>query len=521
MRQWMSTPRQQAMVLALTVLMAFVVGAFVSRWLTPFPSGLTAQTTPSAPMTVAPPREALRIAEALQEAFGWVAQKVEPSTVTILAPRPSAPVFRFRFPPTPGPDPFEEFFRRFFERGIPSPEERPQERRQPSQSELAPRGSGVIVSADGYILTNRHVIDGVDRIVVALWDNQRFEAKLVGADEFTDIAVLKIEPGNTRLVPATLGDSDKVRVGDWAIALGNPFGLRQTMTVGVVSAIGRSPKETGAGIGYTEFIQTDAAINQGNSGGPLCNIRGEVIGINTAILSPTGGSIGIGFAIPINTAKFVMEQLLKRGKVVRGWLGVELRDVEDVPDPAALGLKELRGVVVEEVIPNSPAEKAGLKPKDVILEYNGTPIRNIAHLQSLVGRTAPGTTVSLKILRDGKEMTVNAQIGELTEEALAAATRRESEWRGLLVGELTDQLRRQLNLPDDVRGVVVLAVRSGSPAARAGIRQGDVITVIANQEIHSVADFVRVTRNIRPTRSVPVTLRRESGITMLVIPPEQ
>jgi serine protease Do len=200
---------------------------------------------------------------------------------------------------------------------------------------------------------------------------------------------------------------------------------------------------------------------------------------------------------------------------------VELQDVEDVPDPAALGLKELRGVIINDVIAGSPAEKAGLKPKDVILEYNGIPVRNIAHIQSLVGRTAPGTTVPLKILRDGKEMTVNVQIGELTEEALAAATSKESEWRGLLVGDLTDQLRRQLNLPDNVRGVVVLAVRQGSPAARAGIRQGDVITVIANQEIRSVADFIQVTRNIRPTRSVPVTIRRETGMTMIVIPPEQ
>jgi Do/DeqQ family serine protease len=517
MRQWMSTPRQQMTVLALTMLMAFVVGVLVSRWLSPFPSNLTAQTNPSTPTVTSPPKEALRVAEALQEAFAWVAQKVEPSTVTIMAPRLGAPALRFRFPPTPGPDPFEEFFRRFFERGIPEEPEGRQERSR----ELAPRGSGVIVSEDGYILTNRHVVEGVNRIVVALWNNQRFEAKLIGSDEFTDIAVLKIEPGNTRLVPATLGDSDKVRVGDWAIALGNPFGLRQTMTVGVVSALGRTPRETGASIGYTEFIQTDAAINQGNSGGPLCNIRGEVIGINTAILSPTGGSIGIGFAIPINTAKFVMEQLIKRGKVVRGWLGVELQDVEDVPDPAALGLKELRGVIINDVIAGSPAEKAGLKPKDVILEYNGIPVRNIAHIQSLVGRTAPGTTVPLKILRDGKEMTVNVQIGELTEEALAAATSKESEWRGLLVGDLTDQLRRQLNLPDNVRGVVVLAVRQGSPAARAGIRQGDVITVIANQEIRSVADFMQVTRNIRPTRSVPVTIRRETGMTMIVIPPEQ
>ncbi|GBC97729.1 Periplasmic pH-dependent serine endoprotease DegQ [bacterium HR17] len=516
MRRVWETPRGQMTVLALTVAVSLALGAMLSRLFLPLPSNLTAQTNPT---VAAPPRNALQVAESLQDAFAWVAERVEPSTVTVLAPRTRAPALRFRFPPTPEPDPFEEFFRRFFERGIPSPGERPQERSQPPQTELAPRGSGVIVSADGYILTNRHVIEGVDRIVIALWNNQRFEAKVVGADEFTDIAVLKIEPGGTRLVPAVLGDSDKVRVGDWAIALGNPFGLRQTMTVGVVSAIGRSPRETGAGIGYTEFIQTDAAINQGNSGGPLCNIRGEVIGINTAILSPTGGSIGIGFAIPINTAKFVMEQLLKRGKVVRGWLGVELMDVEQLPDPAALGLKELRGVVVNEVIPNSPAAQAGIKPQDVIVEYNGVPVRNIAHLQMLVGRTAPGTTVPIKIVRGGKELTVQVQIGELTEEALAAATG-SAEWRGMVVGELTPELRRQLNLPDDVKGVVVMAVRPGTPAAQAGIRQGDIVMVLANQEVSSVREFQRVTRTLRANRSVPVTIRRDNATTMLIVPPE-
>ncbi|MFN3421292.1 MAG: S1C family serine protease, partial [Armatimonadota bacterium] len=313
MKRWVESPRQQAMVLALTVIVAFSLGAFASRWLVPLAQNLTAQTnSPSVPN---PPEGALRVAEQLQEAFAWVARKVEPSTVTIMTPGPSVTRFRFRFPPMPGPDPFEEFFRRFFERGMPSPQE---EEGQSSQPELRPRGSGVIVSPDGYILTNRHVIEGVKRIVVALWNDRRFDAKVVGTDEVTDIAVLKIEPKDTKLVPATLGDSDKVRVGDWAIAVGNPFGLRQTMTVGIISAIGRRPMETGAEIGYTEFIQTDAAINPGNSGGPLCNIRGEVIGINTAISSPTGGNVGIGFAIPINTAKFVMEQLVKQGKVVRG-----------------------------------------------------------------------------------------------------------------------------------------------------------------------------------------------------------
>lgn len=513
MQRWIRSPRQQAMVLALTVVVAFSLGAFASRWLVPLSQNLTAQT--NAPIVSNPPENALKVAEQLQDAFAWVARKVEPSTVTIMTPSPSVRRFQFRFPPMPGPDPFEEFFRRFFERGIPSPQEE-----EPEQPRLRPRGSGVIVSPDGYILTNRHVIEGVSKIVVALWNDRRFDAKVVGTDEVTDIALLKIEPGDVRLVPATLGDSDKVRVGDWAIAVGNPFGLRQTMTVGIISAIGRRPMETGAGIGYTEFIQTDAAINPGNSGGPLCNIRGEVIGINTAISSPTGGNVGIGFAIPINTAKFVMEQLLKHGKVVRGWLGVELQEVSDLPDPSALGLKEPRGAVIVRVLPNSPAERAGLQSQDVIVEFNGIPVRSIAHLQSLVGRTPPGTTVPIKIVRGGKEMVINVTVGERTPEAVAAAER-EAEWRGMTVGELTPELRRQMNIPENVKGVVVMMVEPGSPAAKAGIRQGDIITVIANQRIESITDFVRVTQRIRPNRSAPVTIRRETATTMLIVPPEQ
>ncbi len=523
MRRIWDSPRQQAMLMVLTVLAAFALGAALNHWIAPSKQNLTAQT--SAPAIPTTPEGALQVAERLQDAFAWVAKKVEPSAVTIMAPRPLPSRLRFRFPPMPSPepfpDPFEEFFRRFFERGIPSPPE--EEGEGPQVPQLRPRGSGVIVSPDGYILTNRHVVEGVNSVTVALWNGKRFEAKVVGSDELTDIAVLKVEPGDVKLLTAALGDSDKVRVGDWAIAVGNPFGLRQTMTVGIISAIGRNPREVSevnVPVSYTEFIQTDAAINMGNSGGPLCNIKGEVIGINTAILSPTGGSIGIGFAIPINTAKFVMEQLIKRGKVVRGWLGVELREVEEISDPSALGLKELQGAVIDRVLPDSPAEKAGLKSQDVIVQFNGVPIRNIAHLQSLVGRTPPGTTVPLKIIRDGKEMTVHVQIGERTEEVVAEA-QRETEWRGMVIGELTPELRRQLGLPENVKGVVVLMARPGSPAAKAGIRQGDVITVLANQDITSVRDFVKVTQGIRENRSAPVTIRRESATMMLVIPPER
>ncbi len=512
MRQWMERPNRQAMVLALSVLVAFGLGALASRWLVPSSEKLTAQTgVPTAPQ---PPERALQVAEQLQDAFAWVAQKVEPSTVTILSPRLTPPRPMFRIPPGPEMDPFEEFFRRFFERGIPAPEE------EPPSPQLRARGSGVIVSADGYILTNRHVVEGLRRIVVALSNDQRFEAKLIGSDEVTDIAVLKIEPGNTRLVPAPLGDSDKVRVGDWAIAVGNPFGLRQTMTVGIISAIGRRPVEAGALISYTEFLQTDAAINPGNSGGPLCNIRGEVIGINTAITSPTGGNVGIGFAIPINTVKFVMEQIIKQGRVVRGWLGVELQEVSDLADPSALGLTEPRGVVIVQVLPNSPAERAGLKSQDVILSFNGIPVRNIPHLQSLVGRTPPGTTVQLTILRGGKEMTVPVQIAERTPEVVAEAEAKH-RWRGLVVGELTGELRQQLQVPARIRGVLVLEVAPNSPAAQANIQESDVVTVVANQEILTIGDFAKVTQSIPPNRSVPVTIWRRGSVMMTTIPPER
>lgn len=512
MRNFLENMRPQALLMTLVIVLAIALGFRLSRFLTPSEQRLTAQTVVAIPSA---PEHALRIAEQLQDAFGWVARKMEPSVVTIMAPRPLMPRLQFRFPPLPFErDPFEEYFRRFFERGIPDPKE------EGKKPQLRPRGAGVLVSADGHILTNRHIIEGVNQIVVSLWNDKRFEAKVIGSDEPTDIAVLKIEPADTKLVPATLGDSDKVRAGDWAIAIGNPFGLRQTMTVGIVSAIGRRPYETGATIGYTEFIQTDAAINMGNSGGPLCNIRGEVIGINTAIISPTGIGVGVGFSIPINTAKFIMEQLLKQGKVVRGWLGVELMDIDQLDDPTALGLKEMQGVIVQKVLPNSPAEKAGLKPQDVIVEFNGIPVRNIPHIQSLVGRTTPGTSVPIKIVRGGKRMTLTVQLAERTEEVVAEA-QQETKWRGMIVGELTPELREQLGLPATVKGVVVLMVHPGSPAAKVDIRQGDVITVLANREIASVRDFVRVTQAIRPERSAPVTLRREGNTMMLVIPPEK
>lgn len=513
MQGWFSDPRRQALSMVLVLAFVFTFAFGLSRWLMPSKQDLTAQ-----PNKAMPPSNALTVAEQLQRAFAWVAKKVIPSTVTIMAPRPLPALrFHFRFPPFPRPEPFrefEEFFRRFFERGIPSPQG------EGEREQLFPRGSGFIVRADGFILTNHHVIKDADRIVVVLHNGHRFKAEVIGVDKFTDIALLKIDPGNVGLIPATLGDSDEVKVCDWVIAIGNPFGLRETVTVGVVSAIGRHPGLVRAEVEYTEFIQTDAAINQGNSGGPLCNIRGEVIGINTAIFSPTGGSVGIGFAIPINTAKFVMEQILEHGQVIRGWLGVTIQGAEMIEDPTALGLKEARGAVVMDVLSGSPAEKAGLKPQDVIVAFNGIPIRSTAHLQSLVGRTPPGTTVKLTVIRGGKELIIPVRVGKY-DERVALAARGVVEWRGIRVQNLTPALRRQIGLPQTVKGVIVTQVRPDSPAAKAGLREGDVITVIANREVISVDGFQKVVGSLPPERSVPVTVRRPDGVAMVIVPPER
>ncbi|MCS7223614.1 MAG: Do family serine endopeptidase [Armatimonadetes bacterium] len=523
MSHWWQTGKGRATVLLATIGLSLAMGAGLTRWLTGMgPSDRVVAVNSAASM----PEPLLRAAEQLQEAFVWVARTVEPATVTIVVPIRSLTTRLRRFqPPRTFPEPFEsdpffrEFFRRFFG------EEGPQGPPAPSESEgeerprWVPRGSGVIIRSDGYILTNRHVIEGIDQIAIMLSNGKRLSAQLVGSDEQTDLAVLKVDPRGERLTEARLGDSDQVRVGEWAIAIGNPFGFRQTLTVGVVSAIGRNPRDPrmGAPVEYTEFIQTDAAINQGNSGGPLCNIRGEVIGINTAIFSPTGGSVGIGFAIPINTAKFVVDQILRNGKVVRGWLGVHIMDAEALDDPSALGGKDVAGAVVREVIAGSPGEKGGLQPDDIIVGFNGIPVRSSAHLQSLIGRTPPGTTVTLKVLRGGQEKTITVTLGERTDEVVAMASK-ESRWRGMTVGELTPELRRDLGLPPTFQGVVVKQVDVDSPAGQNGVEPGDVITAMASQPVRSIADFLRITRSLNPDQTVAVTLRRGSSTMMRTIP---
>ena len=357
-------------------------------------------------------------------------------------------------------------------------------------------GSGVIVSADGYILTNHHVVNGADTIKVTLNDGREFTAKVVGTDPSTEIAVIKID---AKSLPAlTFADSDKLEVGDRVLAVGNPFGIGQTVTGGMVSALGRAT----LGLDYEDFIQTDAAINPGNSGGALVDVQGRLIGINTAILSRSGGSQGIGFAIPANLARNVMEQLVTDGKVVRGFIGVNVQDV--TPELAdEFKLKDRAGALVADVTADSPAAKAGVKSGDVITTLAGKPVADARHLKLTMGTIAPGTKVAIGLVRDGKAQTVNVKVGELPgEHALARAGRTpggqaaaddEGTLNGVGVADLANQLRREFDVPLTVRGAIVTEVAPNSAAASAGLQPGDVIQEINRQPVDDAATAVKLT----------------------------
>jgi Do/DeqQ family serine protease len=391
----MTPQAARAMVLA-SVLFAFAGAGF----------GVYGWMAPGRDRPEPPPASPTATADALQAAFVSVAEKVQPSVVNIGTVQVSR---SRRAPIVPGPgqdDPFfKDFFDQFFGRGGPG---RREEFRQPGL------GSGVIIDKRGYVLTNFHVIRGADSVTVKLSSKQEFQGRIVGTDAKTDLAVIRFQPeGDLRV--ATLGDSDALRVGEWAIAIGNPFGLDQTVTVGVVSATGRS--EVGIAT-YENFIQTDASINPGNSGGPLVNLKGEVIGINTAIVA-TGQ--GIGFAIPANMVKRVTSQLIDRGKVTRGWIGVSLQPLT-TELAQALGLDNTRGAIVARVHPGSPAATAGLQPNDVIVKFGGTGVDDYHHLQRLSSDAEPGTTVPLDIVRKRDRKTVTLKIAESPDSTPAPAT---------------------------------------------------------------------------------------------------
>jgi len=375
-----------------------------------------------------------------------------------------------RVPAAGNPLLMDPFFRRFFD----LPERAPMRPRQSA-------GSGVIVDAgNGYVLTNHHVIEGAESITVTLKDRRSLEARLIGSDPGTDIALLQIEAADLTELP--IGDSDRLAVGDFVIAIGNPFGLGQTVTSGIVSALGRS----GLNIeGYEDFIQTDASINPGNSGGALVDLDGTLVGINTAIIGPSGGNVGIGFAVPVNMARAVMDQLVRYGEVRRGRLGIGIQDV--TPDLAeAMGLEAARGAVVNQVEPDSPAEEAGLEPGDVVVAVDGREIRDAADLRNRVGLLPVGEDVEVTVLRDGERRTVRARIRKAEAQRVTGG-----ESRDALRGAVFETLGEDHPLHGRVQGAVVAAVEPGSPAARNGLRPGDVIVAVNRRPVRSAGEFER------------------------------
>jgi serine protease Do len=378
-------------------------------------------------------------------------------------------------------DPFEDFPWPF--RFGPDGGDQRGQRNRPPQFRQRGLGSGIIIEPDGFILTNYHVVREANKLKVILSDDGRkeYDAKVIGSDPKTDLAVIKIEAKN--LPYARLGDSDQLRVGEWVLAIGAPFGLSHTVTAGIISAKGRSGWRVSD---YEDFIQTDAAINPGNSGGPLVNLRGEVVGINTAIASNTGGYEGIGFSIPSNMAKQLLPTLKTGGKVVRGYLGVVIQNVTGEL-AERFGLKSTAGVLISEIKPDSAAARAGLEVGDVVVELNGKPIEDVNQLRNAVAASKPGTKVSLTVLRDGKEKEMPVQLGELPSEQVAEAGPA-SENLGVTVQTLTPQIARQLGYKDE-QGAVITAVESGSAADVVGLREGDLIVEVNRKPVASAEDF--------------------------------
>ncbi|MBD3184947.1 Do family serine endopeptidase [Candidatus Poribacteria bacterium] len=445
-------------------------------------------------------------AESLSAAFIKVAKEVKPSVVNI------STTSRVSTRREPFWDLFDDdFFRRFF------PDE-PRRPREPSQRRRRSLGSGVIISSDGYILTNNHVVENAEQIKVSLQDKHEYSAEVVGKDKETDVAVIKIDAEG--LPAAKLGRSDDLQVGQWVLAIGNPLRLSHTVTAGIISATGRSNVGLAT---YEDFIQTDASINPGNSGGPLVNIKGEVIGINTAIATASGipGNIGIGFAIPINMALNIKDQLIETGKVVRGWLGIQLQEVTmDIAEK--YGLDDPQGVLVASLVgEDGPAEKAGIEAGDLIIEFDDQEVIDSAHLKRLVAAADPGDKVGVVVIRDGDEKSFRVKLGERTDELLTEGTDvtpETEEWLGLSVQELTDELARGLGYEDEY-GVVITSIDPDGPAAKVEDppRRRDLIQEIEGTEIKSMDDYNKAIEETKDQKSVMIRLRRANGRTWYVV----
>jgi serine protease Do len=424
--------------------------------------------------------------------FAPIVEKVAPTVVTVFTTESVArPVLPFPFS--------DEALRQFFGGQLPQSE---------GKQTLHGLGSGVIVSPDGYILTANHVVAKANEIMVGLGTGlRRYKAKKIGTDPGTDVALLKIDEKN--LPTITFADSDKARAGDIVLALGNPFGLRQTVTMGIISAVGRG----GIGIvDYENFIQTDAAINVGNSGGPLVDIDGRLVGINTAIFSRSGGNQGIGFAVPSNLARAVMQSLREKGRVIRGYIGVTVQTL--TPDLAeAMKLKgEVTGALVGQVAPKTPGKKAGIKTGDVITSVNGKKISDARELRLMIGSMSPGTKVQLEVNRGGETKTLNVELAEMPAQAMQPSPEASPEettqpektkiFGSVVVADITGDVRTALNLPKNVQGAVIVELDSASPAAQAGLRVGDVIQEVNKQPIKNAKDLVALSKKLKPNEKV-------------------
>ena len=404
--------------------------------------------------------------------------------------------------------PFHDFFPGQGDPGL--PESRSDRMRQRSL------GSGFVIGADGYILTNRHVIEGADEIQVTFPEGKSYEAEIIGQDARTDVALIKIEP-EASLTALTLGDSDTAEPGEWVMAIGNPFSFGNSVSVGVVSFIGRDLQlQPGTSI---DMIQTDAAINPGNSGGPLLNTRGEVIGINTMIVTDGGSRVnaGVGFSVPINVAKEILPQLREKGKVIRGWMGVTIQAVTEEL-AKTYDLDEAKGAIVSSVTPGSPAEDAGIEPEDVILSADGNKLDDQGDLSRYIASKAPGTEVELELLRDGRRRTISITLGTFPDEPTAVVREDTDRPRlGMSVRDLTPSLAERLELPRDTRGVLITDVETGEPAEEANLRQGDVIVSVNGQTVETVTEFEQAVAGFESGDRMRLRVRNAQGYRVVVL----
>ncbi len=491
-------------------------GMFARHYRKLFASAAIVTAIAAASQLSVPPATALAAVTPAQtnvdrpESFAKLVKAVQPAVVNIAttARAEAAVMPEFRFPEG---SPFERYFRDFFGHGF------------PGQPEMGPGpkaralGSGFIIDPDGYVVTNNHVIDRAEEITITVNGGDHYPAKIIGRDPKTDLAVLKID-ADRPLPYVEFGDSDTAQVGDWVIAVGNPFGLGGSVSAGIISARGRDI-QSGP---FDDYLQIDAPINRGNSGGPLFDRDGKVIGINTAIFSPSGGNVGIGFAIPSTMAKTIVEQLKESGQVQRGFLGVQIQEVtEEIAQ--SLDLDEAKGALIASVEPNGPAEEAGLKTGDLILEFNGQKVDRLKDLPRLVAAAKAGEKAEVRVLRDGNERSVKVQVGRMPGDDMTAMKSPESKNSdqaklGVTLAPLTAEYRQRLRLPDDAEGVVIVDVERGSPAAREGLRAGDVIKRVGNKKVATPEEVIEALKGQAKRKAVLLLISRQGNDRFIAVP---